>query len=135
MKIVLFAMSEHVLVDKIFNDASLINLLDEVSGATFPMFMPLAQFMAVIDREEGEPQTPSASIRILLDQTVLFDQPVSVDFADQSRTRCIGTIRGLTIPAAGTLSSTFSLDGLDPVTWETKVQALNPATLEAATGA
>lgn len=122
MIIRLFACAEHVLIDQQFNDATLVNLLDEVSGAAFPFVIPLFQFLAVVDRNDEEAPEHFGQVKFKLGDQILFDSPVNIDFVDQPRTRCVGTIRGFALPTSGDLEATITISNVE-AKWVTRVKS------------
>jgi hypothetical protein len=73
----------------------------------FPLLMPWFSFLAILEREEGDPRVLEGRYDIRLGDTVLVAGPMRVDFQDKMRARQMLRIAGLVINAPGVVSARF----------------------------
>ncbi|MFT3931739.1 MAG: hypothetical protein QM709_15735 [Spongiibacteraceae bacterium] len=99
--------AERIIVDKATNKASLIDTYDEISSQSFPISLQTTGFFFLIARTNTDAPSFTATTSIKLDNIVLFQQDMAVDFHNGLIARVMLNFQGLTIPSAGTLTATI----------------------------
>ena len=116
--------AEMVLIDKTTNNASVINLLDEVRSSGYPLIIPRFTVLALNSREEGDPSKATADLAFLIGASrSLHVQEVEIDFKDSPRNRSLVRVEGLPVPEPGDLKVTFRIRGTRAATSSMPVRA------------
>jgi hypothetical protein len=121
MNIVFFACCEICIQDGRSNVLSLINVLDEVSAVAFPVLMPKLTVVAVFTRTADEPETNTVRLRAVIGEAVIFDLELAVEFQGRLKTRSIGDLQGIPIPAMGQLRISIVKDDHEMAGWDIPV--------------
>lgn len=106
MKTVLVACAESALVDQQTNKLSLFGILEELSGAGFPGFIPSAAFVIVLEREPKEPSTFDLVLTIDIGGNKIFETPIKMQFQGLLRSRAVASMQAVPILGPGIM--TFS---------------------------
>ena len=104
MRVVYFICAESSSLDVQSGRVSIFHILDEVSATALPIFMASAATVVLFEREPDDPQVLEALLSVALNGNELAKLPINIDFQDKPRHRSLGTIQGMMIPNAGTVS-------------------------------
>lgn len=96
-----------LIIDAASNNISCIEVLEQLSVASFPNVFPEVAIVWCIAREANEPEAVPARFHILLNETQLYEAPVDVAFQGTLRTRAIVRLAGLVITGPGRLRFEF----------------------------
>src|SRR5271167_4741730 len=96
-----------MIVDANSNNISCIEVLEQLSVASFPNVFPEVAIVWCIAREANEPEAVPARFHIFLNETQLYEAPVEVAFQGTLRTRAIVRLAGLVITNPGQLRFEF----------------------------
>lgn len=118
-----------VIQDAARNSLSLVQILEELTGRGFPLVIPRFSMLFLVSREPTDPPTSQGTVRILLNDTVLLENRISIAFEDKYRHRMLLSVDGLVIPGTGVLRTTMTPDGGDTTTWATAINAEGAAQL------
>ena len=95
---------ELVLVDRGINSVSLINVIEEVHPAGFPLLIPRLTIYALTSREAGDPPTARGHASIFLDDEEVFSDDQELDFGESMLNRSLLQFQGFVLPRAGVLT-------------------------------
>jgi hypothetical protein len=95
------------IIDSTSNNLSCIEILEELSVASFPNVFPEVAVIWCIARAANEPEQLSSVFHILLNDAQLYEAPVEVAFKGSLRTRAIVRLAGLVITNPGRLRFEF----------------------------
>ena len=119
--------AEGVVRDAESNTVSVYNIFEEMSSATFPMTIPKMFMLLVTQRDPAhDPPAPAASIRIQLDNDLLDETDMEVNFQDKSRNRFILGVGGLVISRPGTLRFIANVANARMAEYTVTVQKASP---------
>jgi len=96
-----------MIVDASSNNISCIEVLEQLSVASFPNVFPEVAIVWCISREANEPEAVPARFHIHLNEAQLYEAPVEVAFQGTLRTRAIVRLTGLVITNPGQLRFEF----------------------------
>lgn len=96
-----------MIVDASSNNISCIEVLEQLSVASFPNVFPEVAIVWCIAREANEAEAVPARFHIYLNETQLYEAPVEVAFQGTLRTRAIVRLAGLVITNPGRLRFEF----------------------------
>ena len=117
------------ILDKLTNNLSLINIIDEVQTSVIPGVISELFVVGTFERAQNEPQTPAGTVKIKHNDVEVAAVPFNVDFQGQMRSRSIVSLSGVPINV-GKLSFTMCVDAVEYSTWNidvTAVPQVNPA--------
>ena len=119
--------AEGVVRDAESNTVSVYNIFEEISSATFPVIIPKMFMLLITQRDPAQdPPGPAASIRIQLDNDLLDETDVQVNFQEKSRNRFILGVGGLVITRPGRLRFIASVANARMAEYTVTVQKLSP---------
>jgi hypothetical protein len=125
------------IIDSSSNNLSCIEILEELSVASFPNVFPEVAVIWCIARDANEPGELPCTFHILLNDAQLYEAPVEVAFRGSHRTRAIVRLAGLVITNPGRLrfefrsaqatgSWRFEINGPPPLTNPAPIMASGP---------
>ncbi len=106
-----FLLCERILVDAGTNNCTVINLIEDIRGATLPFALPLLTVFWVKNRTPDEPAHTEGALEIRDPLGVVNRFPVAVDFGDSLGNRSIVTFQGFVFQHAGDYVFTFTIPG------------------------
>ncbi len=121
MKVHYIACATSSSLDAKTNQLSLFHILDEISGAAFPLVLPSLCVAALFEREADEPPQQSFVLAVTLDGKLLSSFTLGVDFSRARRTRAVNTIQGLTLPGPGAAAVTLLQKTRVLAAWQARV--------------
>jgi len=106
------------------NNISIFNLIERISAASFPFFIPHIAFFNLLEKDAGDESILNAIVRVKNNDQIIFSFPVRADFQTSERNRCTVNLEGLTVSSAGQLI--FELLVADNLigSYEIKIEAL-----------
>ncbi len=99
--------AEGAVVDKMTNNVSAFNILEQLNFRSLPVIIPRMVILNVLEREKDDPVVWKGKLRIELSGTVLLDQPLEHNFGDLARSRNLLTLGGLPITQPGVLETSL----------------------------
>ena len=126
MKAALFAACENGIIDAQSKMLSVINIMNEVSAAGFPIVLPKVSAAGILDREAAEPTTFDCRLVISLNGEELANLPWGIDFQGKSRLQACATFQGLLIATAGKLRFALMHQATTIGAWELNIISLGP---------
>jgi hypothetical protein len=88
---------------------SVINIHEEFYPAGYPLLVPRFVVFAILEREKEDPATPDTRLTIRLEDEVVFDEAVEVNFGIGQVTRVIAQFQGFVLPRPGVLRVSLSV--------------------------
>jgi hypothetical protein len=114
--------AESVVIDGATNAVSLMNVIEEIRAAQFPVLIQKLALLFVLERTESDPGRPEAHLQISLSDKPLGGLKVLVDFQSQLRTRCIINIAGIPVPRPGELRADLRIAGQVLASWHVNIK-------------
>ncbi len=111
MRAINIYLSENAVVDSQDNSLSLINLLDDISSPTFPLFLPKISITSILEKEIETSDDFDCFINCKLNDSELHKIPLKVSFRGTPRSRSIIKINGFLIPSPGILKFELEHNG------------------------
>ena len=101
--------TENAVIDARTNNISVFNIFDEINVPRFPITLLRIVAVTILELESSDDYNSSydCSLRLAIDDEILFEHPFTIDFKGKKRNRNIMTIEGLPLPQPGTLTATF----------------------------
>jgi hypothetical protein len=124
MDLTLLICCETCVQDVRTNVLSIFNLIDELAASAFPVAIPKLTVVAALRRTMEEPAVLSTRLRGTLNNQQLFDLELPLDFQTKPRTRAIGEMQGVLIPAAGRLRIGLYRDQAELGGWDIEIFAV-----------
>lgn len=94
-----------IIIDANSDNLSCIEILEELSVASFPNVFPKVAIIWCIARDASEPEGLPSTFHISLNDVQLYEAPVDVAFKGALRTRAIVKLAGLVITNPGRFDS------------------------------
>jgi hypothetical protein len=110
-------------VDIRTNQVSIFNIIDSIISSNFPIALGPISVLIILTRDPDE-QAPSLRLQIKIEDQILADGPIMVDFQEQFGTRTFAEIGALVIPGPGILTFSLLKDGTEWGKWI--AQVVNP---------
>ena len=101
MDVELAICAESAVLDQTTNKLSLFGIVEELSGAGFPGFIPNVFFVLFLKRKKSEPEKLDFKISVELNGTSFFSAPFSMSFQGKLRARAIANLQGVPIAGPG----------------------------------
>lgn len=95
--------ADSVIIDQSTNQVSIINLVEQLHPAGYPLVVPRITVFAMFERLQDDDSTAEARVRILMDKDTLYDDNLEVDFGDSLLQRSLLQFQGFLLPSAGDL--------------------------------
>ena len=95
--------AERVILDASEGNVTLVNILQDISAAGFPLFIQHIAFAFFLRRDPGDPNSFDAQFELRLAGNELHAFPVTVNFEDKPLTRAMVRLNGFVIPGPGSL--------------------------------
>lgn len=127
MKTVLLACAESTLLDANTNRVSLINVHDEIGSPQFPFLIPIFSVLAITKKDEGEDDEGTCSIKISLDDQIILDAPVLVNYQGGEIHRSMLGLQGLVITGPGILKVILLHENVEIGEWQIPIKQLAPS--------
>lgn len=122
MDIKLSACAEHVIMDANSGRLSIINIYEGIEAASFPLLLANFAFVMVSERQEDEPNEQAFVLKFLLDEDVLKEGPLLIDYEETNINRAIIGLRGLVIPHPGRVyAKVFNENDAEIASWSFSV--------------
>ena len=109
---------ETAVLDKESNNASIVNILLHMQVQGFPIIIQKFGCVFMLERDEGDPETPDTSLRITIDDNELHTVPLAIDFQDKTHSTTIVKLHGVVFPRPGIAAVRLLLKGEEIGRWE-----------------
>lgn len=103
--------AETVVIDRLSNSISVINILEAISVESFPIVLPRVFCLFELTRDNEDPLQLPGLVTFRLGETELVRAPYEVDFQGTLRTRSVMNIQGLVISGPGLLRASVDVNG------------------------
>lgn len=103
--------SSRVIRDADENRISVIDLLEDITVPAFPIVIPRLSLIMSLSRDPGDPEAYSGTIFLRLNDQVLLETELPIDFQGALATRATSVIGGLAFQTPGRFSVTWSIPG------------------------
>lgn len=101
MDVKLATCAEHVIVDAESNRLSIVNMFEVIEAASFPLLLTNFTFVLVTERGKDEPSEQAFDLKFFLDDDLMKDGPLLIDYEETIINRSVIALRGLIIPHPG----------------------------------
>jgi len=102
--------AEGVVVDRVTNNASAFNILEQLNFQNLPVAFPKMVILSCLERDAGDPEKWEGKLRIDLAGSVIMDLPFEHNFHGMSRSRNLFTLGGLPITQPGIMEISLVKD-------------------------
>jgi len=102
--------AEGVVIDKKSNNASIFEILEQLSFSTLPVVFPKLVVFSAFERDEGDDEKWDGRLCISVAGSVILDNEIVHDFKGTMRSRNIITVGGLPITQPGKLEVSVRKD-------------------------
>lgn len=110
MMILQFAIvAQGVAVDRFTNRLSLFNVCERIEAPQFPIIIPELVFVIVLRREPADAAVFDSVLSIRLNETVIGQANLHIDFENSMSARQITNFQGLPVLSPGELQFSFNL--------------------------
>ena len=109
MKALVTLACEDILRDTESNAISIHNIIEEIVGQAYPVFIAKFCVFLLSEREKGDKTVVNGEVVIMNNDTELHKFPLKIDFEGKKRNRNIIKIGGFAIPNPGSISIQFHL--------------------------
>jgi len=117
----LFLCAEGVIVDQRSNNVSVFTILEEVTPEELPIVLAQFVVLAILERDEGDPEKCDCTLALSLNDEGMFEQDMVVDFQSKRRVRQMLHFGGVAIEKPGTLTASLELGGEEVGEWRITV--------------
>ena len=100
-----------VIRDSETNTISAFSILEGLKAVTLPFIMPSLSFFALWEREQTDPVRTVGTFSASINEELLVESRLDVDFGPNLRARTIANLSGLVVPTSGQLRFRFALEG------------------------
>lgn len=101
--------SSRVIRDADENRISVIDLLEDITVPAFPVVIPRLSLIWSVSREPGDAENYTGNVVLRMNEQVLMETPVEINFQGASVTRATAVIGGLALPLPGQFSVVWSI--------------------------
>lgn len=128
--------ADRIIRDAESNNISVIHVIDRMRTPTLPNVFPrLSFYFHLVRNPEEDPNEIAGNLRLAVDDELLGEYEMDVDFEGQTTHRVTGVLKGLPIPQPGTLSAALFIgeeeEDVDEVgRWEIRVEQTGGARIE-----
>lgn len=107
MKSIVFVCSERVIRDSESGLTSIINIIDNITVENYPLNIQRITVVAKLKREQGDDEYVNLLLKGTLEDEVLFNIPIKLDFSRKDISYTKINLGGLLIKTPGTLLFTL----------------------------
>lgn len=126
IKVKTMLMCETIIQDKETGNLTAINILENGTVKSSPIFFPQIAILAISERSLEDPRTVNCSLQLSLNKEKLFDQQVTLDYFDKLNNRVVVRILGFVLPKPGILKATLKLGRKTIGSCEVKLELIKP---------
>lgn len=105
------------------NRISVIDLFEDIAISAFPVMLPRLSMIWALSRDEGDAGEFSGNIVLRLNDQILLQTDLDVNFQGGLATRSITVIGGLALHAPGQFSATWSIPSQAEAKYEVTISA------------
>jgi hypothetical protein len=125
--------AEGVVIDRMSNNASAFNILEQLNFHSLPVVFPKMVIFSLMERDEGDPDKWNGEIHISLAGLDILNQRLEHDFQGLSRSRNLLTIGGLPITQPGTMKICLCQEGREIISYTVEVTVPQKPTVSQST--
>ena len=115
--------ANRVIRDADENRISVIDLLDYMTVASFPIVLPRLSLIWALSRDEGDAEKYQAVVVLRLNEQTLLRTELEVNFQGSLSTRVTAVIGGLVLPAPGQFMANWSIENHLEASYAVVIQA------------
>jgi hypothetical protein len=133
MKALAVLCAESVVTDASSNQISIFNVIETIQAQQVPFVIPKVALLTILERTNEETEQTPVTIVVLCNDAHIFTHVINVHFQGKFRTRLVGNIGGLVVPAPGPLKFSVRSDAGDELgNWTVPVSSSmeQPATVQ-----
>ena len=130
MKVTFAALARIIVIDRFTNGMSLFQVVERIEAEKFPLLLPEAAFVAVLNREEGDPQQWDTELILHCGDAVVGKSDLHVDFENGLANRQVVNFQGLPVMTAADLLFQFALPSGQISELRIPVAKIRPAAAE-----
>jgi hypothetical protein len=101
--------AESVIQDKTTGRMCVINVLERVLPAGYPLLIPRFTLFAMLERATEDDPRPPVNLRIFIGEDEVFSDGVSIDYGSTAVTRVVLEFQGFVLPKPGLLRATLTV--------------------------
>ena len=113
--------ADNVIVDQLTNLASAFNILEEITPEGLPFAYPRFVVLSIIERESSDPAQLEGTLQIKIEEDIIIDQTVVIDFQDKLRIHSVFSMFGMPVPRFGILQALLLCENRELGRYEIKV--------------
>jgi hypothetical protein len=117
MEVRFFLCAESAVIDSASNKITILNVIEELSAASFPGVLPLLTIVALFVRKKSEADKPAMKIVGSQNNKELFDIPISPPFQGKLRTRLVIGLQGIVLPGPGNITVSLNHKNKTIASW------------------
>jgi len=122
----LFLVAQGKSIDAETQAVSVFNILEDASAIGFPIVIAPIIIVGFLSREHEDSNAPTFQLQIELNNTLLMQFPMSVQFGDKLRTKTFASMQGLVVPNAGALTFRLKFGNTQLASYEMNVILFPP---------
>jgi len=100
-------------IDRESGALTIFQIIDGMEATGFPVMLQHTSVVVILEREENEPAQAECILQILLDENLLLNEPVTINFGQARRHRQAINVQGLVVQAPGTVYVKIRHDNKD----------------------
>jgi len=93
----LLVCADRVLLDASTNNVSIVEVMDELHGTTFPRVLPRLQIYCAIERDDSDSPSPAGRLLVTNNGTELGTFTIRSEFGDLLAARCFINFSGFVV--------------------------------------
>ena len=126
----LFLCAKSVVVDRFSNSVSIHELVEELSPAKFPAVIPELAALALLEKDDGDPDRTDCALTVTLAGDTIFEQRVVANFEGRKHTRNVMMFRGVPVTKPGLMEFHFRIADRDAGLYRVRVSLATPPHLQ-----
>lgn len=134
VRLKLLLCAEGVVVDQRTNSVSVFAIVDEIMPQALPVILTRFVVLVILEREEGDPDGCDSTLILRLNDEIVFEQEMELDFQGKRRVRHMIHFGGVPIENPGTLIASLRLGDREVGKWDITVKPPKKPVLEEETG-
>jgi hypothetical protein len=90
-------------IDRETGALTIFQIIDGMEATGFPVLLQHTSVVVILEREEDEPPQTQCTLQILLDENLIMNEPVNINFGAARRHRQAINVQGLVVQSPGTV--------------------------------
>ncbi len=104
LKFILFIASESASIDRVSNNLSVFNIIEDIAAQSFPFAIPKITVTVLLSREDTDPNDYEGTVTVLNNTQTLHSFKIPMRFEDKLHSRLNIQLGGLPVSSPGMLS-------------------------------